>query len=258
MEKDKIDVWQERNYFVVKQNPLIRQVRFNLSTSEQKLVLYLISKIQPTDTELKPVQLTVSDYLRICGLDTTAGKTKAQIRADLKSLADRSCWITLPDGRETLFRWIEDPIIEPRSRVIELKLKQILKPYLLELHEYYTQYRLAYVLPMRSRYAIRLYELLKSCQSMPQPVIFSPDKLREIMAIPEDTYTCWSDFRRYVLDVARREINKYTDILMEYKVKTEKRRIKQVEFTITAKPKADLTATFETLRTALDHTQEVQ
>ena len=39
----------DRNQYVVKANDLIRKTRYNLTTQQQKIVLFAISKIKPTD-----------------------------------------------------------------------------------------------------------------------------------------------------------------------------------------------------------------
>lgn len=243
------DIWKDRGHYVAKKNQLIRQVRFDLSSQEQKIVLFLISKIKPTDSELEPITLQYKEFLQLCGLDTTQGKNKKNIRDTLKKLADKSCWIKLPDGTETLFRWIEDPIITPRQRSVTLRLKAILKPYLLELHEYYTQYQLMYILPLRSKFAIRLYELLKSCQSM-RAATFTVDKLRELLNLSPDTFKTYADFRRYVIELAIREINQYTDIEVEFTPIKRGKKVESIEFQI--KAKEDLAPTYQTLRETLD------
>ena len=44
---------EERNQLVVKHNALIQKTRYSLNTQQQKIILYLISKIKPDDDELK-------------------------------------------------------------------------------------------------------------------------------------------------------------------------------------------------------------
>ena len=248
------NLWELRGQYIAKKNPLIRQVRFNLTATEQKIVLYLISKIKPTDKELEPVTISIKDFLKLCGLDHTQGNNRETVKSTLKKLADKSCWIRLPDGTETLFRWIEDPKIPLRKREIILQLKEILKPYLLELHEYYTQYQLMYILPMQSQYAIRLYELLKSCQTM-QKVQFTVEKLRELLYLDDkdkkiEKFKKYSDFKRYVIELSLSEINKYTDIIVDYKPIKNGKKITALIFTI--QNKENLTNTFELLKNELD------
>lgn len=245
------DLWELRGQYIAKKNPLIRQVRFNLTTTEQKIVLYLISKIKPTDTELEPITMSMGEFLKLCGLDYTQGNNRTTIKNTLKRLADKSCWIRLPDGSETLFRWIEDPVITPRAKNITLKLKQILKPYLLELHDYYTQYQLMYILPMNSEYAIRLYELFKSCETLHE-VTFQINKIRELLNLSEGKFKEYADFRRFIIELSIKEINQYTDLTIEYQPNKKGRKVDSLTFTI--KRKEDLSATFNTLRRELDGT----
>jgi len=44
---------QERNHLVVKHNSLIQKTRYSLTTQQQKVLLYTISKIQPGDDDFK-------------------------------------------------------------------------------------------------------------------------------------------------------------------------------------------------------------
>lgn len=245
------DLWELRGQYIAKKNPLIRQVRFNLTTVEQKIVLYLISQIKPTDTELEPVTISIREYLQLCGVDPDQTINRQALKNTLKRLADKSCWIRLPDGSETLFRWIEDPVIAPRAKNITLKLKQTLKPYLLELHDYYTQYQLMYILPMQSQYAIRLYELFKSCETL-QEVTFKVSKLRELLNLSEDILPLYANFRHSIVDLSIKEINQYTDLTIEYQPNKKGRKVDSLTFTI--KKKEDLSATFNTLRRELDGT----
>lgn len=245
------DLWELRGQYIAKKNPLIRQVRFDLTIVEQKIVLYLISKIKPTDTELEPVTMSIREFLQLCGVDPNQTINRRALKNTLKRLADKSCWIRLPNGAETLFRWIEDPIIEPRAKDITLKLKQILKPYLLELHDYYTQYQLMYILPMQSQYAIRLYELFKSCETL-QEVTFQIDKIRELLNLPADILPLYANFRHSVIDLSIKEINQYTDLIIEYQPNKKGRKVDSLTFTI--KKKEDLSTTFDTLREKLDKT----
>lgn len=243
------DTWKDRGQYIAKKNQLIRQVRFDLSTTEQKIVLFLISKIKPTDTDLEPITLKYKEFLQLCGIDTEHSKNRNNIKNTLKKLADKSCWIKLPDDTETLFRWIEDPIITPRQRSITLRLKAILKPYLLELHSYYTQYQLLYILPLRSKFAIRLYELMKSCESMGSAT-FPLNKLRELLNLSPETFKTYADFRRYVIELAIREINQHTDLEVTFNPIKKGKKVESIEFQI--KAKENLAPTYQTLRETLD------
>ena len=54
-------------------------------------------------------------------------------------------------------RFLRRKVGEKNSGIIELKLNENLKPYLLQLKEKYTEYELIYPMHFKSKYSIRLY-----------------------------------------------------------------------------------------------------
>ena len=102
----------------------------------------------------------------------------------------------------------------------------------------YTSYTLRYVLPMKSTYSIRLYELLKSYSKNNQSWWFELDQLRHLLDC--ENYNRFPDFRRYVLEPSVREINQYTDISIDVKLIKDGRKVKAVEFKMLEKSFKDL------------------
>lgn len=239
MEQD--EIMHKRDYQVIKSNSLIQKTRYSLSTQEQKIVLYLISKLKPNDDELMLYEFDTKEFCQVCGLSDQSGKHYTSLKQTIKNLSDKSFWITLEDGTETLLRWIEKPYIQPKNGVIQIKFDQDMKPYFLELKEHFTQYHLYYILAMRSQYSIRLYELLKSYEFR-QSIRFGLDNLKN--KINAETYHRYPDFKRKVLDIAIREINEYSDIYIQYELKKTGRKVTEVLFRIN--PKRNLEDRVET------------
>ena len=197
---------------VVKANSLIQKSRYKLSLQEQKIILYLISKIMPNDTELKEYKFSVIEFCELCGIDYQQNKqTHAYIKQVIKNLADKSEWIEL-DEVETLIRWIAKARITKRSGIITIKLDEDLIPYLLELKKNYTKYQLQNIIPMKSKYGIRLYELLKSYLNLGK-VRFSIEELK--IRLDSTNYTNLKDFKRRVLEPALKDIEIYSDLTVE-------------------------------------------
>ena len=71
---DNYNVDTSRSYKVVKANSLIQQARFSLSSQEQKITLFIISKIKPEDAEFKEYKFGAQEFCRVCGIDYTGGK----------------------------------------------------------------------------------------------------------------------------------------------------------------------------------------
>ena len=222
---------------VRKANVLIQNSRFNLTTQQQKIILYLISQIQPWDEEFKTYELDALEFARVCGLEFKGGKDYTEIKEQIHKIADKSMWLLLEDGdSEVLIRWIENPVIRKKSGTISLTLNRHLKPYLLQLKERYTEYQLIYTLHFKSKYSIKLYELICSIhfhdlQSYKKR--FTVDKLKKILGC--ESYKDYRDFRKRILDKSIEEINMYSDKTVTYEPITVGRKVVEIELTITTK-----------------------
>lgn len=225
-------VEQTRNYKVIKSNELIQKTRYSLSTQSQKIILYLISKIRAEDTEFKMVTFKISEFCELCGIENRSGRTYDSVKKTLKTLADKSVWIYLDDGRETLMRWIERPYIDSKSGTIQIKIDELMKPYLLQLRKKFTQYNLYYTLPMRSQYSIRLYEFLKSFEYK-KAFEFDIEELKKMFMA--ENYSRYPDFKNRVLRPAISEVNEYTDIYITYKEIKSGRKYSSIYFMVEKK-----------------------
>jgi len=222
-----------RSQKVVKSNAIIQQSRFILSVQEQKIVLFLISKIKPNDEEFREYVFDVADFCKVCGIDYDSGGNYENIKTSIKTLADKSAWVAIDEKREILFRWINEAVIDKGSGKIRIRLNEKLKPYLLQLKKHFTQYELYNVLAMKSQYSIRLYELLRSYEHENKPISLDIEQLKKNLFA--ENYKRFPDFKRYVLDIAIREINALSDIKVSFVIEKEGRRFTTLVFTVEIK-----------------------
>ena len=230
-------------YSVVKRNDLIQRSRYHLTTQEQKIVLYLISKIKPEDDDLKLYEFKIKDFCEVCGIDETSGRNYEALKNTVKNLTDKSVWIMLDDGSETVARWIERPYINKKSGIIRIKLDEFMKPYLLEMKKHFTAYSLYFTLAMKSKYSLRIYELLKSFQNMGQYELEIEQLKKKLFAVKYERH---QDFRIKVLEVAVQEINAYSDISVTYELKKQGRKYEKIKFYM--RLKIDLDQRMETFK----------
>lgn len=97
----------------------------------------------------------------------------------------------------------------------------------------YTKYQLGTILPLKSTYSVRLYEIMKKdCHKF--KVQYSVDTLKKLLNIPPSKYIQAVHFRRSVLLTSILEINLKTDLQVEYKPlrKPKSKEIEGYEFTI--------------------------
>lgn len=239
----KIEISKKREYLVVKGNELIQQNRFELSLQEQKTVAFICSMIKPVEAVDKangvPFQLeyefNIRDYCKVCGIDYDNGKNYADVKEVLKHLRDRSMWLTLENGSETLVGWLAKVTTNKRSGIAKIKLDEDLVPYLFDLGQKFTQYQLYNILAMKSAFSVRIYELLKS-YAFQKSKTFDIDELKRLLMVDGlKTYQNFNNFRTKVLEKAQEEINELTDININFEPITQGRKVIKVKFRIDVK-----------------------
>ena len=228
MGNKQMQITTERDYKVVKANEIIQKAKFDLTLLEQKTFCYAVSKIKPTDTKETKYVFSINEYCDVCGINRNSGKTIEEVKEALKRLRDKSFYLVENDGSYCLIGWLSKVHISPKSGKIEIKFDEDMQKYLMGLYNNYTQYSLLCVLPMRSAYSIRLYELLKSYVGLKKKEIeFDIDDLKIKLNAP---YVNFKDFRRFSLEPATREINQYTDIEISWEPIKQGRKVIAVKF----------------------------
>lgn len=221
---------ESRSMIVVKSNTLIQQTRYELSLQEQRILLYLISKIKPDDTEIKETEISIIDFCKVCGIDTQNKGIYSYVKSILKNLADKSNWIEFEPDTETLVRWIDTLSIHKGSGTVKISLSRNLTPYLIGLRKQYTQIPLFNILPMKSKYGIRLYEILKSYANLGSKRIGIDELKKRLNA---ESYKDTSNFKKKVLFPALKDIERYGDIKVSTIFIKTKNKITHIEFIIT-------------------------
>lgn len=239
------DIQVLRDAQVTKSNELIQRTRYNLSVSEQRLLLFLIAKISPYDAELPEITFTISDFFKVIGVQYN-GVNYIECKAIIQGLADKSFWIT-EGTHNRLCRWIADADVE-HGGTITVKLHQKLEPYLLQLRQNFTSYELAYTLQFKSKYSTRLYEFCKSIKynnlQKAYEYRITPDQLREQLGVLHrndkgepsgNDYPRYADFKRRVILPAIAEINEQTDLTLELAEENKGRKVIMLVLRITIK-----------------------
>ena len=246
------DVADMRRHIVVKSNELIQKRTHMMSLQEQKIILFLISQLKPDQEKLDNMTFDIVDFCEMCGIDQTSGKNYSDLKKAILDLSNKGFWLVGED-EDTTARWIDRAIIKKQSGQIEIKLDNVLAPFLLQLKERYTQYELIYTLGMKSKYSVRLYEILKSYQKLNEIIHFELDRFRELVGAD---YEKWNDIRRFVIEPAIREINKLSDIFVRYTAQKKGRSVASVEFEIIQKRSVDdQIATRQAISKVLDHSE---
>ena len=226
---------------VRKSNDLIQNAMSTLTLSQQKLMLHIFAMIKPSDTELPRYEMSIYEFLKLCGVDPHNGSMYAQVRNNIDAIANAKVqWIRLAGTQKiTMFRWLSGATIDEGTGKIVLTLDQALKPHLIQLKEFYTTMNITYTLPMKSQYSLKIYELCKSYQNLyltkkqkGEPLGWNIETLKKQV---DCNATNWAHVRRTVLDKAKSEINGHTDIYFDYEV-YEKDRQRVIAVAVTIEP----------------------
>ena len=226
---------------VRKSNDLIQNAMYSLSLSQQKLMLHIFSMIKPSDTELPRYEMSIYEFLKLCGVDPHNGSMYKQVKKNIEDIANAKVqWIRLAGTQKiTMFRWLSSATIDEGTGKIVLTLDQSLKPHLIQLKEFYTTMNITYTLPMKSQYSLKIYELCKSYQNLyltkkekGEPLVWSIETLKKQV---DCNAANWAHVRRTVLDKAKSEINGHTDIYFDYEV-YEKDRQRVIAIAVTIEP----------------------
>ena len=225
-----------RHKTVTKSNDLIQKSRFSLSLQQQKIILCLISQITPYDDDFKLYEFNIIDFCKACGIDYANGKNYRDLKAAIREIADKSLWITIEENEETLLRWIEKPYINKNDGTIKIRLDRDMMPFLLQLKQNFTQYEIIWTLHFKSKYSVRLYELIKSIHYHELELYrkkYAIDELKKLL--DGENYKEYRDFKRRVLVPASDEINQYSDKTISFDEVKRGRKVIAIEFTISSK-----------------------
>lgn len=196
-------------------NELI-EASYKIATiGESRLIRLLLSQIQPTDEDFKIYKISAVDFANVFGLNSRDGRIYELIYEASDALTSRK--IRIKDGKSWLLtNWLSSAKYTAGSGYVELRFDANLKPYLLQLKGYFTQYKLDKVVNFKSLYSIRLFELLKAEEFKANKDgfkrSFDYEDLRDKLGLESQEYKLFADFRVNVIEVARKEINQNSDI----------------------------------------------
>lgn len=221
---------KENELKVYKANRLI-EARYSLSLNEQKLVLFAASRINNfIGKDFTILRMPVVEFFRNAGLEDTS-KNHSYIKNVVKGLMGKQLEIEYVNGDWELIQWVSRCKYESKNAIIEFEFSQALKPYLLELEENYRGYPLKEVMKLNSKYSIRLYELLIQWEyTTHKSLNIELEELRKKMGVLNNEYERFTDFENRVIKTAVKELNKESNIFVNYEKIKKGRSIDSIKF----------------------------
>ena len=226
--------------FVVKSNELIQKTTFSLTAQQQKIVLFIASKIKPEDEMFHEYCFTIPEFCQICGIEK-GGKQYDELwnaleglrKADIKY--NGSTRIPIDNDTETTLQWVLKCFFDKKAGLVHILMDPSMVPFLLRLKSNFTQYELIWTLQFKSKYAIRLYEYCKSRQYNKLKEYSFRVTLDELQDRMGSSYPRFPNFRQKALDVAVREINEKSDMMVEYSAAKTGKAVSALDITVKTK-----------------------
>ena len=155
-----VEIKENRNNIVVKHKTLVHNARYKLSETSLKIVAILISMIKKDDKDFKEYHLKISDFRELIGTSSKNIDTYKYTHKIIRELMSDP--FVLDDVN---LNWISSGKHIRGSGLMVFKIDPNLKPYLVQLKNNFLQYNIVNILPLKSTYVIRFYEICKDKMS---------------------------------------------------------------------------------------------
>ncbi len=216
---------------IVTQSNQLVEARYNLPLAEQRLILIMISRIQPDDEDFKPYRISVSELAEFLGVDK--GSAYRECKKTTENLLKRVVCIEEPTGLLQI-GWVSSAKYIDGLGVVDLSFDPLLKPHLLQLKCNFTCSKVAMLLSFKSQYTIRIYTLLKQYERLGDREIELHD-LREMLGIGKDQYKLYAHLRTCILEPVKKELEAKADLYFEFDEIKYGRRVGAIRFNIITK-----------------------
>ena len=227
---------------VVKHNALTN-ASYSLSLIEQRLILLAIVDARKSGHGINtndPLIIAANDYAKQFSTHRNTAYQALQEACD--HIFDRrfSYLLTNEKGKteRVVTRWVSEVRYVDDEAIVKLIFSPSVVPLITELEKHFTQYELEQVAGLNSAYAVRLYEILMSWRGSRKTELIELQELRNRLGVEGNEYLRMSDFKRRVLDLAKKQINEHTDITVNYKQHKNGRKITGFEFSFMFKKMA--------------------
>lgn len=232
---------------VVKDNGLIN-ASYSLGLAEQRLILLAIVEARRSGRGLAEGSLLTvyaKDYAKQYKTDIDTAYQVLKEGADaLMTKIIRYKAKSPMTGRIIEFKepWANMSAYEPDLGYVYIRFADVVVPLITRLETQFTSYRIDNVSNLTSAYAIRLYEIICSWREVGKTPKYKIDDIRSKLGVEPDQYNTMSNFKARVLRTAIKQVNKHTDLFVQYKQYKTGTKITAISFTFKSKQSDKQTA----------------
>ncbi len=240
----------DKNKLVVTQANKLARAHQVMSLQEKRLLLLLISKVRKDDEDFKTYQIPVTEIRGFLGLEKDKDFHN-RIREITERLFQRYVKIITGDNPKgwKLLHWVSKAEYIPRDHkenihgqaYLELELHKEMQPLILQLTERFSQIPFSQLLSIPSFNSVRLFELLyaDSLGLKKHKITYDLVDLKNRIGV-SGKYPNYTNFNKYVLQRAQRDLKNSTAIYFTYKPIKSGRKVTDIEFIVFSNKKLEL------------------
>ena len=241
MTTKKKSIKQRAKKAIVTQDNRFIYAKYDMNANELKFFMWIIAQINSQRDQLfKFCEIPLNEIMEIWQRndknpdynyirDLCKSMLKKTYIEDFKLIDENTMKEKSIFQGYTLFKSIR---YEEEQGYISYQLNDTLMQYLLDLKGNFTQLKFDDIQRMKSAYSIRIYNmLLAELKQNRQNFKINLLALQNILEVPKIYIERWIDFKRFVLDQAKKDINaKSNIILLDIKTSKTGRKITDLEF----------------------------
>jgi plasmid replication initiation protein len=225
-------------------NTFVYNARYQLSAREAKVMLYLISKIDPIkQSQLNEQTISVKELEAILKGD---GKKWGGLYEEMRTFQDRMMGrtITMPTdieidgksfpGKMNWFQYISPVRMDDGTIGMRFLFSQPLQPALLNLKEY-VGVELLEVIPLKSSFSIRMFQIFRAHRNRlakyqkKSHLRYEIEELKSLLGV-DQKYEDYGNLKKRVLQPLETEISQHTSIKVTWKGIKKGRNVEEIEF----------------------------
>ena len=202
----------------IKQHNTITSGRYDFSACQLDVLFMLLASLKEDDETGKEYHIRVKDIELITGRQWNY----QQLKDGNEGLLSRVFEIQMPKGLKQIVLFNEVQYLDGTGSFY-MKINESARPYFFELKNNFTLLELKSVLGCSSKHAKRLYSL--ACQWRGTGGhTYSLGEFKEMLGLKDpkgkevEQYKQIGEFKKSVLDVAKKQINEHTDIVFDYEL----------------------------------------
>jgi plasmid replication initiation protein len=226
----------------VRQHNAITNARYEYSEMQLDIFLYLLSSLRKDQPD-GIYEISVGEMSKLTGKKYNY----QQLRLATEGMGSRMFEIpneTDKKGRQVWRQmWMFDRVDYVHGTgVIEIEFTRTIQPYLFDLKANFTSFQLYSALRLGSKHAKRIYTLCSQWKDKGQSPEYVIEEFKRMIGLVNDKgdieYAEITMFKKFVLDIAVKQINEHTDLEIGYNLRKRGRSFQNITFTIKAQPLA--------------------